>query len=377
MMDLSIIVPAYNASTTINETLASLEVIVRHCVGKLIIVDDGSTDGTINIVEKWQKKLNEKLLVLKHDNNLGGGATRNTGINAADTTYVLVCDSDDISDLESVKKLYNVASNHEWGCAHYQYARYFRKNHRNVDSIFDYLHLFQKKSLTLKDVLTNVTLVNFLFKKENWQNCNGYPQHHGWDTQGFSIKYLMNNPGVLIVPNTFYSHRRFSGNLSYYERESLSGRTLLNDWLVAEEIISLEYYNWFDKIMDSQILSKQSTLQIIKENIQRLESNGNLSNEIVSDDSSLKIFINAIVKYKESNFNESKQILANLLITKMPSEIILFTYLRSVFAESTVGKINANNLAFEFLQNIGKGVSEAPISRSKLLKQIISKTFQN
>lgn len=373
MMDLSIIVPAYNASTTINETLASLEVIVRHCEGKLIIVDDGSTDGTINIVEKWQKKLNEKLLVLKHDNNLGGGATRNTGINAADTTYVLVCDSDDISDLESVKKLYNVASNHEWGCAHYQYARYFRKRISKVDSTDNYFNIYNSDKIILEDALANSLLVNFLFKKDNWVKAGGYPEHHGWDTQGFSIRYLLSNPGVLIAPETFYYHRRFFGNFSYYERENLSGRTLLNSWLTVEEMIGKIPDHWFNDILKSPVLSSESSLEIIKRNIKSNKNSDLTESHLIDKTFSIcSSFIKGNVEFREGKFEQSLNTLNKLFSEQYPSEIIFYSYLRSSIAQFCGDGSNPSTLAFEFLQNIGQKEPSLRISKVQIIKKLFN-----
>jgi glycosyltransferase involved in cell wall biosynthesis len=374
-MDLSIIVPTYNASKTVNETLISLEKIILHCSGKLIVVDDGSTDDTVILIQKWENKLNDKLIFLRHKKNLGGGAARNTGINAAETTYVLVCDSDDISDFESVKKLYYTASNHEWGSAHYQFARYFRKKIKNVDSTDNYSLIFNSNEISLKKALANSLLVNFLFKKENWVKAGMYPEHHGWDTQGFSIRYLLNNPGVLVVPDTFYYHRRFSGNLSYYEREALSGRTLLNNWLTAEELIGNVPNYWFDNLINSPILSCKSTLQLIKENLERMDLEIPSNHHLNEGNSDEHAFLNAINKQKEGNYTDANKILASLLNSINPSEIILFAFIRSIFLKSSNSIKISNNLAYEFLQNIGKVQQEIPTSRLKLIKEIFNKTF--
>ena len=371
MMDLSIIVPAYNASFTIHETLVSLENIIMHCSGKLIIVDDGSTDDTIKIIEKWKKKLNDKLIFLQHNQNLGGGATRNTGIKAAETTYVLVCDSDDISDYESVKKLYNTASNHEWGCAHYQYAHYFRKRFTKLDSTDDYIKIFNSNEISLEAALSNSLLVNFLFKKENWLKAGYYPEHHGWDTQGFSIRYLLNNPGVIVAADTCYYHRRFFGSFSYYERENLNGRTFLNSWLTVEEMIGKVPDNWFYDILSSFILSKESSLEIVKRNIKKLNNITVAHSAIIpSSDPIFSSFANGIVHFKEGNFEESYEKLNKLFGSRYPSEIILYTKLRSLIAQSLPFMSNPSSLAFEFLQNIGKNEPTLRISRLQTIKNL-------
>ncbi len=372
-MDLSIIVPAYNSSITINDTLVSLEKIIMHCSGKLIIVDDGSTDITVRIIEKWKKKLNDKIIFLQHKQNLGGGAARNTGINAADTTYVLICDSDDISDLESVKILYQTASNHEWGCAHYQFAHYFRKRIGKIDSTDDYCSIFNSKEILLEGALSNSLLVNFLFKKDNWTKAGQYPVHHGWDTQGFSIRYLLNNPGVLIAPNSFYYHRRFSGNFSYYERENMTGKTFLNSWLTVEEMIGKIPDSCFNDILTSFILSKESSLEIVKRNIKKLNNSPITESSIIQSNKPIfSLFVKGILEFKEGEFIKSKETLNKLFVSHLPSEIILYTNLRSLIAEYSHEKSNPSSLAFEFLQNIGKSEISLRTSRFEYLLKALN-----
>jgi glycosyltransferase involved in cell wall biosynthesis len=61
---------------------------------EIIVVDDGSTDNTDNIIKEFQKK-DKRIKYIKHNKNKGGSAARNTGIKAARAEYVAFQDSDD------------------------------------------------------------------------------------------------------------------------------------------------------------------------------------------------------------------------------------------------------------------------------------------
>ncbi|MFH0793481.1 MAG: glycosyltransferase family A protein, partial [bacterium] len=85
----SIVVPAHNAARTIGDCIQSL----RDQRGlerapEIIIVDDGSTDRTPEIVGNYSDAR------LIRQENLGPGAARNTGIAQATGDYILVTDSD-------------------------------------------------------------------------------------------------------------------------------------------------------------------------------------------------------------------------------------------------------------------------------------------
>jgi glycosyltransferase involved in cell wall biosynthesis len=87
MAGLWIVVPAYNEGAVLAETLAGL----RGCGGRLIVVDDGSSDGTFAVAEA------AGAVVARHTINLGQGAALQTGIDfalARGADYVCTFDAD-------------------------------------------------------------------------------------------------------------------------------------------------------------------------------------------------------------------------------------------------------------------------------------------
>lgn len=95
MPDISVIIPIYNRADLILETLSSVE--DQTCTpSEVIIVDDGSTDNSIQIVSSWQKntKLNAK--IYKNQNKKGQSGALNYGISKANGGYIAMQDSDDL-----------------------------------------------------------------------------------------------------------------------------------------------------------------------------------------------------------------------------------------------------------------------------------------
>jgi dolichol-phosphate mannosyltransferase len=103
-MLLSIITPVYNERKTIGELVRRVEKVnFGNTKTELIIVDDGSTDGTRNILRKMQRRHN----VLSHNKNQGKGAAIRTGLTVAKGDVIVVQDADleyDPNDLKVLLK---------------------------------------------------------------------------------------------------------------------------------------------------------------------------------------------------------------------------------------------------------------------------------
>ncbi|MDZ7764208.1 MAG: glycosyltransferase family A protein [Melioribacteraceae bacterium] len=94
----SVIVPTYNRADEINELLNSLvNQTIDDSFFEVIIVDDGSTDNTEEIINRIQDKTSLHLSFLKQDHK-GPGEARNLGMENAKGEFLLFIDSDCIAD---------------------------------------------------------------------------------------------------------------------------------------------------------------------------------------------------------------------------------------------------------------------------------------
>ncbi|MDO6391150.1 glycosyltransferase family 2 protein [Pontibacter sp. BT731] len=93
-MEVSIVMPAYNAANTIAE---SIESVLKQTYKnwELIIVNDCSTDQTASIAKNYCAN-NSKIRLLTHDVNKGLSASRNTAISHAQGKWICFLDSDDV-----------------------------------------------------------------------------------------------------------------------------------------------------------------------------------------------------------------------------------------------------------------------------------------
>lgn len=93
-MRLSIIIPVYNEEKTIKKVLENLIKIPLDKVKKeIIIIDDGSTDKTQEIIAEFLKKQTE-IISIQHRQNKGKGSAIRSGIEKAHGDYILIQDAD-------------------------------------------------------------------------------------------------------------------------------------------------------------------------------------------------------------------------------------------------------------------------------------------
>ena len=101
---ISIIVPVYNVKEYIDDCLESI-VNQTYKRIEIIIINDGSTDGSEEKCLNWQNK--DKRIVYISKKNEGPGPTRNYGIDIARGDYIAFVDSDDWLDITFIEKMYN------------------------------------------------------------------------------------------------------------------------------------------------------------------------------------------------------------------------------------------------------------------------------
>ncbi|MCI8667625.1 MAG: glycosyltransferase family 2 protein [Dorea sp.] len=101
-MKISVVVPVYNAERYLKKCIHSV-IRQEYSDWELLLIDDGSTDGSGGIMEVAAKKDNRIIAV--HQQNVGPGSARNKGIEMATGDFVVFLDADDFLDKEYFKLL--------------------------------------------------------------------------------------------------------------------------------------------------------------------------------------------------------------------------------------------------------------------------------
>lgn len=115
-LEVSIIIPVYNGEAFIARCLNSaLNQTIGHDKYEIIVIDDCSSDHTVDIVKNYQKK-HECIQLIRNNKNLRPGIARNSGIEYSRAKYIYFLDSDDYIRKDTLEILLNIANNEKCIC---------------------------------------------------------------------------------------------------------------------------------------------------------------------------------------------------------------------------------------------------------------------
>ena len=102
---LSIVLPAYNEEANLERAVRDALRAADEVVGgaEVVVVDDGSRDGTRAVLQRLQRELGETLVVVDHRTNRGYGAALRSGFEAASGRLVFYTDADNQFDLTELR----------------------------------------------------------------------------------------------------------------------------------------------------------------------------------------------------------------------------------------------------------------------------------
>ncbi len=217
-INISFFIPAYNCSKTILETTDS---IIRNNISEgdeIIIVDDGSTDETYELIKNLSEKY-KFIKTIKHPYNRGGASARNTACLNAKNDLLFCLDSDNILEENSVQRLKDFLINNGADIAAFQEVWYFNQSIQ----IITHKWVFKSDPSTVFDFLSRFDVPgasgNYLFTKVSWYKSGGYPEFaKALDAWGFGFRQVASGHLMLTMTNSGYYHRY--GHDSYWIRES-------------------------------------------------------------------------------------------------------------------------------------------------------------
>lgn len=115
---ISVVIPLYNKELSIRATLETV-LAQTYTDYEVIVVDDGSTDNSLNVVHERMKELGNERVRVIHKENGGVCSARNRGIKAAKGNYIAFLDADDLWDKEYLQEQVNLTHDFQeaalWG----------------------------------------------------------------------------------------------------------------------------------------------------------------------------------------------------------------------------------------------------------------------
>ena len=275
----SIIVAVYNASNYLDKCLTS---ILKQSLKEIeiICIDDGSTDSSLEILQKYSKK-DERFKVISQS-NMGASAARNRGLEKAKGEYFIVIDSDDWIEEEYLEKMYERAKENELDIvicdmkfkfndskkdyilkdfeveeneiysSDYYYKRFIR------DNFYGYL--------LNKLIKLNVIKENKLFYNE---------KIFMWEDLNFLLKIIFYSKRIGKINKAYYNYRKCENNSSgYIKLKNLldieEGFNDLSEFYIknkeiekAEEIERRKYLELF-RLLGTGNYNKVENIEVLK-----------------------------------------------------------------------------------------------------------------
>lgn len=257
---LSVVVPVYNVETYLDECLSSILKQTYRRI-EVIIVNDGSLDGSLKIAQKYSRMDRRVRIITK--NNAGLGAARNTGISVAKGKYIAFADSDDIIPEKAyatmLATLDNTGSDFVVGS-----LNRLQGKKRSVPKWAKIVHSQDRLKISLSEfpeVLQDVFAWNKVFVKDFWDSeLISFPEGILYEDQEITTRAYVRSRSFDILHAVVYDWRirqdRTSITQQKHNIRDLADRLKvigrIDDYL-SGAVESQIYDSWVAKVLGSDL----------------------------------------------------------------------------------------------------------------------------
>ena len=255
-LNFSIIIPVYNRPQEIDELLESLCNQDFSEDFEVVIVEDGSTQKSDAIVEKYQQKLNVNYFF---EENSGAGASRNFGMEKAIGNYFIILDSDVIvpkNYLSVIKKTLTTNFTDAFGgpdAAHKSFTFLQKAINYSMTSFLTTGGIRGKKSQLGKFQLRSF---NMGISKKAFEKTNGFSQMKTGEDIDLTFRLWQNGLTTQLIPEAFVYHKKRSSIQQFFKQTYSFGtaRPILNQKYPKSKKLTFWFPSLFIVGLDISIL---------------------------------------------------------------------------------------------------------------------------
>lgn len=230
---LSIIIPLYNKEKYISECLESI-VNCKYDV-EIIVIDDGSTDNSANIVEDFIRKYYMKNIKLLKQKNKGPSSARNEGIRFSNSEYTLFLDADDYFNSKSLDYLIDLAKKYNADLIEFDFCN------SKIDICQPKIvYKYNSRIKLLKQLLNKKKIKSVvwgtLFKTEICKEI-AFLENMKWGEDScYKLDYILNcNSGIYVQAPYYVNRILFDNTLS---------RQKISHEMIKSVISYIDYYEY-------------------------------------------------------------------------------------------------------------------------------------
>ena len=208
---ISIIVPIYNMEQYLERCLLSL-IHQDYQNLEIILINDGSTDNSINICNKY-KKIDNRIIVINKAHS-GLSDTRNIGIKKATGDYIGFVDSDDYIDKDMFKNLIEGAEKYQCEISMCDLVETYNPNEKAKRDPLNYIKMNKKQALEqlLYDKNIGNYVIDKLFSKTLFDNIS-FPIGKLYEDISTTYKLFIKANNIIYIPTTMYYYYQRSDSI--------------------------------------------------------------------------------------------------------------------------------------------------------------------
>lgn len=214
----SVIVPVYNTEKYLRKCLDSLVNQTLYEV-EIVVVNDGSTDGSEVILEEYEKKYSDKFKLM-HKGNGGQASARNLALRLCTGEYIGFLDSDDFVNLDMFEKMYNAASTQN---ADYVACGYKDITYEEDAEIVLKEYVASKVANTTRDLFVGALVSPFLhlYKREVFEESGVvFPEGYIYEDTAFYLNLIPYIKSVVTLEESLAVRVRHSNStMSTFKKE--------------------------------------------------------------------------------------------------------------------------------------------------------------
>lgn len=229
MAKISVIIPVYNVEkylpecldSVINQTFKDIEI---------ICIDDGSTDGSVEILNRYSQS-DQRIKLILHEHE-GVSVARNTGIQEADGEFITFVDSDDyLLSNDYIEKLYDACQRNKADIAVASIVRGNKRKSKYLLRIEKYeIATDYKEKLRIFDCPDSNYLWNKLYRKSVFiKHELNFPAYMVYEDIWLTHKIIFYSNVLVSVPDVAYFYRKRLGSIV-----KTKSRKFENDYKTAE-----------------------------------------------------------------------------------------------------------------------------------------------
>lgn len=214
----SVIIPVYNVASYLSKALESI-IMQSYKNLEIIIIDDGSTDGSDKICDKYA--LIDSRIVLVHQDNQGLSSARNVGLRLMTGDYVVFFDSDDFCCEDYIQILIDAITADDYDMVICKYHICNAKGEVLIDdeNLRGY-PLIEKGNYSRECILralvdgkVNKTVWNKLYNKSLWEHIR-FPKGHVFEDIDTTYRIINCCKKICVIDDILYYYRKRPGSIT-------------------------------------------------------------------------------------------------------------------------------------------------------------------